>query len=73
MGLPSVRLEPGFPAELLAVRASSLREAVAMAGHERVVIHNGHVVSRTSMTREFPLSRGSTASAKRLLGADPPA
>jgi cytosine deaminase len=73
MGLPSVRLEPGFPAELLAVRALSLREAVAMASHERVVIHNGHLVSRTSMTRQFPLSRSSTASAKRLLGADPPA
>jgi cytosine/creatinine deaminase len=71
MGLPSVRLEAGFPAELLAVRASSLREAVAVAGHERVVIHNGRVVSRTSMTREFPLSPSSTASAGRLHGADP--
>jgi cytosine/creatinine deaminase len=57
MGLPSVRLEAGFPAELLAVRASSLREAVAVASHERVVIHNGCVVSRTSMTREFPHRR----------------
>jgi cytosine deaminase len=73
MGLPSVQLEPGFPAELLAVRASSLREAVAVASHERVVIHDGSVVSRTSMTREFPRSRSSMASAKRLLGGDPPA
>lgn len=53
MGLPEVRLEPGFPAELLAVEAGSLAEAVA-GGTSRVVIHQGRVVARTTVTREYP-------------------
>jgi cytosine deaminase len=47
MGLEPVRFEPGAPAELLAVRASSLREAVATTTEARVVIHAGRVVART--------------------------
>ena len=53
MGLAPVRVEPGFPAELLAVRASSLADAIA-GGSSRVVIHRGRVVSRTTVTREYP-------------------
>jgi cytosine/creatinine deaminase len=52
MGLPEVRVENGFPAELLAVRAASLGEAIA-GGDGRVVIHEGRVVSRTTVTREL--------------------
>ena len=52
MGLPEVEVAPGFPAELLAVEASSLGEAIA-GGTSRVVIHQGRVVSRTAITREF--------------------
>ena len=52
MGLEPIRLEPGAPAELLAVRASSLREAVATVTEARVVIHAGRVVARTSVQRE---------------------
>ena len=52
MGLPEVRVEAGRPAELLAVEASSVREAIAAPG-SRVVIHEGRVVSRTVVTREF--------------------
>jgi cytosine/creatinine deaminase len=53
MGLAEVQVAPGFPAELLAVQASSLGEALA-GGTSRVVIHRGRVVSRTTVTREFP-------------------
>jgi cytosine deaminase len=53
MGLPEVQVAPGFPAELLAVQASSLGEAIA-GGTSRVVINQGRVVSRTTVTREFP-------------------
>jgi cytosine/creatinine deaminase len=52
MGLPEVRVEAGHPAELLAVEASSVREAIAAPG-SRIVIHQGQVVSRTTVTREF--------------------
>lgn len=57
MGLSEVQVAPGFPAELLAVRASSLGEAIA-GGTSRVVIHQGRVVSRTTVTRDYP---GATA------------
>jgi cytosine/creatinine deaminase len=53
MGLAEVRVEAGFPAELLAVRASSLGQAIA-GGTSRVVIHHGRVVSRTTVTRDYP-------------------
>jgi cytosine deaminase len=52
MGLPEVQVAPGFPAELLAVQASSLAEAIA-GGTSRVVIHEGRLVSRTTVTREY--------------------
>jgi cytosine deaminase len=47
MGLEPVRLQPAAPAELLAVRASSLREAIATITEARLVIHAGRVVART--------------------------
>lgn len=53
MGLPEVRLEPGHPAELLALRAASLDQAVADPT-DRLVIHQGRVVSRTTVTRQGP-------------------
>lgn len=52
MGLPPVRVEAGFPAELLAVRGESLDGALALA-YSRVVIHRGRVVARTSAVREY--------------------
>jgi cytosine/creatinine deaminase len=52
MGLPPVRVEAGFPAELLAVRGDSLVGALALA-YSRIVIHQGRVVARTSAVREF--------------------
>ncbi|MFD7413397.1 hydrolase [Kitasatospora purpeofusca] len=52
LGLAPVRVDAGFPAELLAVRGDSLSGALA-GGHSRLVVHSGRVVSRTSAVREF--------------------
>jgi cytosine/creatinine deaminase len=52
MGLGEVRVEAGFPAELLAVRGRGVAGVLA-SGVSRVVVHRGRVVSRTSAVREF--------------------
>ncbi|MFD6414795.1 hydrolase [Streptomyces sp. NPDC060194] len=52
MGLPEVRVEAGFPAELLAVRGERLDGVLSLA-YSRVVIHHGRVVARTSAVREY--------------------
>jgi cytosine deaminase len=54
MGLPPVAVAPGAPAELLAIRAATVREAVATATAERLVVHAGRVVARTAVHRHFP-------------------
>ncbi|MDT5024577.1 MAG: cytosine/creatinine deaminase [Micromonosporaceae bacterium] len=53
MGLSEVDIVAGAPAELLAIRAGSVGQAVAESAPDRVVIHAGRVVARTSTTREF--------------------
>src|SRR6266511_796024 len=70
LGLPEVRVEAGFPAELLAIRAASVPDAVAVASAERVVLHRGRVVCRTTLARELvepPAPSGPGA------GVEPPA
>ncbi|MFE7753906.1 amidohydrolase family protein [Streptomyces sp. NPDC057429] len=52
MGLPDVRVEAGFPAELLAVRADQLSGALSLT-YSRIVVHLGRVVARTSAVREY--------------------
>ncbi|MFY1677270.1 MULTISPECIES: hydrolase [unclassified Streptomyces] len=52
MGLPEVRVEAGFPAELLAVRGDGLAGALSLA-YSRIVVHRGRVVARTSAVREY--------------------
>ncbi|MFE5089554.1 amidohydrolase family protein [Streptomyces sp. NPDC056638] len=52
MGLPEVRVEAGFPAELLAVRGEQLSGVLSLA-YSRVVVHRGRVVTRTSAVREY--------------------
>lgn len=52
MGLPEVRVEAGFPAELLAVRGTGLASTLSLA-YSRIVVHRGRVVARTSAVREF--------------------
>jgi cytosine/creatinine deaminase len=53
MCLPELRLEAGYPAEILALRAHSLDHALADPT-DRLVIHRGRVVSRTTVTRQRP-------------------
>ena len=52
LGLPEVRVEAGFPAELLAVRGDRLDSALSLA-YSRIVVHRGRVVARTSAVREY--------------------
>ncbi|MFJ6838263.1 amidohydrolase family protein [Streptomyces sp. NPDC091209] len=52
LGLPEVRVEAGFPAELLAVRGDRLSGALSLS-YSRIVIHRGRVVARTSAVREY--------------------
>lgn len=52
MGLPGVRVEAGFPAELLAVRGEHLPGVLSLA-YSRIVVHRGRVVARTSSVREY--------------------
>ncbi|GHJ34902.1 hydrolase [Streptomyces sp. TS71-3] len=60
LGLPEVRVEAGFPAELLAVRGRRLAGVLSLA-YSRVVVHRGRVVSRTSAVREYCDSAASIA------------
>jgi cytosine/creatinine deaminase len=55
LGLEPVAVAAGSPAELLLVRADTVRQAVAAAPAERTVIHRGRVVSHTTVHRERPL------------------
>ncbi|MEW1694091.1 MULTISPECIES: amidohydrolase family protein [unclassified Streptomyces] len=52
MGLPEVRVEAGFPAELVAVRGGRLSGVLSLA-YSRIVVHRGRVVARTSAVREY--------------------
>ncbi|MFI8436608.1 amidohydrolase family protein [Streptomyces sp. NPDC079020] len=52
MGLPEVRVEAGFPAELLAVRGDTVAGVLSLA-YSRIVVHRGRVVARTSAVREY--------------------
>ncbi|MFD9287509.1 amidohydrolase family protein [Streptomyces sp. NPDC060030] len=61
LGLPGVRVEAGFPAELLAVRGDGLAGALSLA-YSRIVVHRGRVVARTSAVREY-LDSGAAAAA----------
>ena len=49
MGQPAAGLVPGMQADLLAVRAGSLREAIASATERRIVWRHGQIVSRTDV------------------------
>ncbi|MET9850937.1 amidohydrolase family protein [Streptomyces ossamyceticus] len=60
LGLPEVRVEAGFPAELLAVRGETLAGVLSLA-YTRIVVHRGRVVARTSAVREFCGSATGTA------------
>jgi cytosine deaminase len=52
MGLPVAGPVPGAAAELLAVKAGSLAEAIAEASADRYVIHRGALVARSTVTTD---------------------
>ncbi|MFL5796475.1 MAG: amidohydrolase family protein [Actinomycetota bacterium] len=54
MGLAPVEVAPGFPADLLAVAASSVREAIATATPDRFVFSGGRLAARTRVERQVP-------------------
>lgn len=56
MGLPVAGPVPGARADLVAVRADSLGDAVAFASADRVVLHRGRLVSRTTVSTETAAS-----------------
>ncbi|MFJ9638324.1 amidohydrolase family protein [Streptomyces sp. NPDC101178] len=60
LGLPEVRVEAGFPAELLAVRGERLSGVLSLA-YSRIVVHRGRIVARTSAVREYCDSDPDTA------------
>ncbi|MFI9026696.1 amidohydrolase family protein [Streptomyces sp. NPDC053560] len=60
LGLPEVRVEAGFPAELLALRGNSVAAALSLA-YSRIVVHRGRVVARTSAVREYCDSEATVA------------
>ena len=49
LGLPPVRIEPGFPADLVAMPASDALEALGAATAQRTVWRAGRVVARTTV------------------------
>lgn len=51
LGLPRRAVDEGFPAELLAIRADGLAEAIADAGEDRIVVHRGRIVARTHVVK----------------------
>ena len=63
MGLPFAGPVPGARADLVAVRAASLGEAVAFASADRVVIHRGRLVSRTTVTTQTATAHALAAAA----------
>jgi cytosine deaminase len=52
-GAQPVRLRVGDPADLLAVRAESVGDAIGAAHPDRIVIRDGRIVARSSLTVEF--------------------
>jgi cytosine/creatinine deaminase len=56
MGLAPIDYSPGSPADFLAMRASSVREAIASASPDRVVIAKGNIVARSALSAQLDLS-----------------
>jgi cytosine deaminase len=51
MGLPHLDVVPGSPADLVGVAGSSLREVMATATEDRIVMRDGRVIARTELRR----------------------
>lgn len=63
MGLPAAGVAPGAKAELLAVRAGSLLDAIATAPADRLVLHAGRLVSRTHLAVDVDPARAARPTA----------
>ncbi len=63
MALPPAGPRVGARADLLVVAAGSLGDAVALAPAERIVIHRGRIVSRTTVTVESAAAAAPVAAA----------
>ncbi len=61
MGLPPVEVAVGSPAELLAIRAASLTEAIGAADGDRLVWHAGRLVARSQRHIELGTDLETTA------------
>jgi cytosine/adenosine deaminase-related metal-dependent hydrolase len=53
VGLPDVSVAPGSPADLVAVRATDLGNAVASGTPDRIVLRGGRIVARTRTAAEL--------------------
>ena len=53
IGLPTVTIAPGEPAELLAVPGDDLTSVIAKADTQRMVWHRGRLVASTKVTRNL--------------------
>ena len=51
MGRSAVTLTPGSRADLVAINGTNMTEALSMASEDRIVVHRGRVVSRTTTRR----------------------
>jgi cytosine/creatinine deaminase len=70
MGLPDVSVAPGSPADLVAVRATDLGNAVASGTPDRIVLRGGRIVARTRTAAELARAElRATRSAWNLPGA----
>lgn len=65
MGLPDAGCEPGSTADLLAVRAPTLAEALANPDVDRIVLRRGRVVSRTTARAAAPTRTGALLGRRR--------
>lgn len=52
VGMPPVQVAPGCPADLVAIKARNLNEAVALGPESRIVLRRGRVVARSTVNRE---------------------
>ncbi|WP_300677516.1 amidohydrolase family protein [Nocardioides sp.] len=55
MGLPVAGAVPGARADLVAIRAASLLEAIAVASADRLVLHGGRLIAETTLSRSLAL------------------
>jgi cytosine deaminase len=53
LGLPPVRIAPGFPADLVAMPAANVLDALGAASMHRTVWRAGRVVARTTVHSEL--------------------